>query len=147
MKRKLNSVLLIDDDEPTTFLSSLFIQEADCAEKIEIADSGQNALDYLKGVGNCSSNGKEFACPDLIFLDINMPAMDGWEFLEKYKELESSHKGKVIIIMLTTSLNPEDRIKASKIPEISGFENKPISPELIDRVMNKYFHDHLEPQS
>ena len=147
MKKKLNSILLIDDDEPTTFLSSLFIQEADCAEKVQIADSGQIALDYLKGNDNNSCGDGEFVCPDLIFLDINMPAMDGWEFLDKYKELESSRKGKIIIIMLTTSLNPDDRIKASKIPEISGFENKPISPELIERVMNKYFSDYPEATS
>ena len=61
--------------------------------------------------------------------------------LDKYKELENSRKSKVVIIMLTTSLNPDDRMKASQIPEISGFENKPLTPELIDRVLNKYFYN------
>jgi len=141
MKQKLNCVLLIDDDEPTTFLSSLFIEEADCAEKIQIADSGEKALNYLKSIEENSSANGELITPDLIFLDINMPAMDGWEFLEKYRQLGNKCKGNVIIIMLTTSLNPDDRMKASQIPEISGFENKPLTPELIDKVLNKYFYN------
>lgn len=130
MKQKLNTILLIDDDEPTNFLSRMLIEEAHCAEHIQIADSGKVALDYL-------SNGNN--SPDLIFLDINMPAMNGWEFLEKYRELEKVKQGKIIIIMLTTSLNPDDKIKAGQIPEIAGFEIKPLSSELIDRIIEKYF--------
>lgn len=127
--KKLNTIMLIDDDEPTNFLSKMLIEEAGCAEHIQVAESGKMALDYL-------SNDKN--SPDLIFLDINMPAMNGWEFLEKYRKLKKEKKG-VIIIMLTTSLNPDDKIKAGKTPEISGFENKPLNPELIDRVLKKYF--------
>lgn len=131
MKKKLKSILLIDDDEPTNFFSSLLLEDADCAENIQIAESGQRALKLLNSDVNPS--------PDLIFLDINMPAMDGWEFLERYKQLPIEHQGKIVIIMLTTSLNPDDREKASKIKEISGFETKPLTPELIDKVLSKYF--------
>ena len=122
--------MLIDDDEPTNFLSRLLIEEARCAEHIQVADSGRMALDFLSSGHNS---------PDLIFLDINMPAMNGWEFLEKYRQLDKGKQGKIVIIMLTTSLNPDDKVKAAKIPEISGFENKPLSSELIDRVIKKYF--------
>src|SRR5436190_19995991 len=114
MKQKLNTIMLIDDDEPTNFLSKMLIEEAHCAEHIQVADSGKMALEYLS---------KSSDCPDLIFLDINMPAMNGWEFLDKYRELEKHKKGKIIIIMLTNSLNPDDKVKASQMPEIAGFEN------------------------
>ena len=130
MTQKLNTIMLIDDDEPTNFLSKMLIEEAHCAEHIQVADSGRMALELLS---NCSNS------PDLIFLDINMPAMNGWEFLEKYRQLDKGKQGKIVIIMLTTSLNPDDKVKAGKIPEISGFENKPLSSELIDRVIKKYF--------
>jgi CheY-like chemotaxis protein len=130
MTQKLNTIMLIDDDEPTNFLSKMLIEEAHCAEHIQVAESGKMALDYLS---------KSNVSPDLIFLDINMPAMNGWEFLDKYKELEKGKQGKIVIIMLTTSLNPDDKVKAGQMPEISGFENKPLSPELIDRVLKKYF--------
>lgn len=131
MEKKLKSVLLIDDDEPTSFFSSLLIEDANCAEHIEIADSGQRALNLLSS--------HAIPSPDLIFLDINMPAMDGWEFLENYKKLPKEQQGKIVIIMLTTSLNPDDKEKASKIKEISGFETKPLTPELIDKILVKYF--------
>ncbi|MEO5983989.1 MAG: response regulator [Ferruginibacter sp.] len=137
MTQKLNTVMLIDDDEPTNFLSKMLIEEAHCADHIQIAESGKLALDYL------SRSNKS---PDLIFLDINMPAMNGWEFLDKYRELEKAKQGKIVIIMLTTSLNPDDKVKAGQMPEIAGFENKPLSPELIDRVLKKYFaNDILNP--
>ena len=140
MKQKLNCILLIDDDEPTTFLSSVFIQEADCTENIQIADSAQKALNYLSGSEELTGGDSNYIEPELILLDINMPAMNGWEFLDKYKEIKKQ-QDKTVIIMLTTSLNPEDRIRASRIPQITAFENKPLTPELIDRILNKHFSD------
>jgi CheY-like chemotaxis protein len=133
MNQKLNCILLIDDDEPTNFLSSMIIEEADCAEHIQVEDSALRAIDYLAGNGTCHN-------PDLIFLDINMPAMNGWEFIEKYKKLGEEHKNKVIIIMLTTSLNPDDKIRADETPEISGFALKPLTTEMVNKVLEEHFN-------
>ena len=130
MKPKLNCVLLIDDDEPTNFLSRMHIEEAQFTEHVQVADSGSKALDFIQKGNNC---------PDLIFLDINMPAMNGWEFLERYKELEKAKQERVVIIMLTTSLNPDDKVRAGSIPQIAGFENKPLTSELINKVLSKHF--------
>ncbi|MBK5273213.1 MAG: response regulator [Bacteroidia bacterium] len=143
MKQKLNCILFIDDDEPTNFISKMLIEEANCAEHIEIAQSGQAALDFLVNNEHPAINGKGFPCPDLIFLDINMPAMNGWEFLEKYNELDQQHKGNVITVMLTTSLNPEDRMKANENPEISRFETKPLTSEKLNRILREYFPDYF----
>ena len=68
-----------------------------------------------------------------------MPAMNGWEFLEKYQKLDEEHKGRVMIIMLTTSLFPEDKTHAAEIPEISGFENKPLTQEKLDKIILHFF--------
>src|SRR5690349_14796448 len=122
MKQKLNCVLLIDDDEPTNFLTQMILEDAGCANYIKVAQSGPEALKYL------SSNAEESnPTPDLVFLDINMPAMDGWEFIDEFRNI--GRKLKPIIIMLTTSLFPEDRQRAKEIPEISGFENKPLTED------------------
>ena len=141
MKNKINCILLIDDDEPTNFLSQMIIEEADCAADIQIAYSGDQAIDYLTSQRISTSGQNTYPRPDLIFLDINMPAMNGWEFLQKYNSLEKEHKGNIVIIMLTTSINPDDKLRSKDFPDISGFENKPLTPELIERVMNTYFID------
>jgi len=141
MERKLNCVLLIDDDEPTNFLNQIIIESTGCTEQIKTVQSGEEALEYL--THTCSSD-KTLPCPDLIFLDINMPAMNGWEFLEKYRKLEKKYKGKVMIVMLTTSLFPEDRLYAREIPEISAFENKPLTEEKLDNILKKFFENDEE---
>ncbi|HKB44406.1 MAG TPA: hypothetical protein VKC90_08445, partial [Chitinophagaceae bacterium] len=79
----------------------------------------------------------------LIFLDINMPAMNGWEFLDKYNELDQQHKGKVITVMLTTSLNPDDKLKANDNPIISRFETKPLTSEKLHAILRKYFPEYF----
>lgn len=136
MKTKLNCILLVDDDEPTNFLNKMVLEDVDCAETIKVADSGQNALEYLEKAEGPNGNPSS---PDLIFLDINMPAMNGWEFLERYSSLDKRHKANVVIVMLTTSLNPDDRTKASGIPDVSGFETKPLTPEKLQAILEKYF--------
>jgi len=130
MSIQLNCILLIDDDEPTNFLNKLTLEQAGCTRQIRVAQSGQEALDYLLAA---------IPRPDLIFLDINMPAMDGWEFLERYRGLPPARKADIVLIMLTTSLNPDDELKTRAIPEVAGFENKPLSQEQLDNVLKKYF--------
>jgi CheY-like chemotaxis protein len=133
--KKLNCILLVDDDEPTNFLNKMILEDVNCAETVEVAESGQSALRYLE---NASENGSP-SSPDLIFLDINMPAMNGWEFLEQYSNLDQQRKANVVIVMLTTSLNPDDRAKANKMPDVSGFETKPLTPEKLQTILKKYF--------
>lgn len=136
MERKLNCVLLIDDDEPTNFLNRLIIENSGYVKQIQSVQSGEDGLAYLT---NMFGKDGTACCPDLIFLDINMPAMNGWEFLEKYKALNNELKGKVMIVMLTTSLFPEDVALANEIPEISAFEHKPLTEEKLDAILKKIF--------
>ena len=132
MSIQLNCILLIDDDEPTNFLNKLTLEQAGCARQIHIAQSGQEALDYLQVTA---------LRPDLIFLDINMPAMDGWEFLERYRSLPPARKADIVLIMLTTSLNPDDEQRTREYPEIAGFENKPLSEQRLKELLEKYFRN------
>jgi CheY-like chemotaxis protein len=132
--KQLNCILLIDDDEPTNFLNQLTLEQAGCARHIRVAPGGQAALDYLRnGAEDCPR-------PDLIFLDINMPAMDGWEFLVQYRSLSPEKKAHTVLIMLTTSLNPDDEQRTLAIPEVSGFEHKPLNQVRLELLLNKYFN-------
>lgn len=130
MIKQLDCILLIDDDEPTNYLNKLTLEQMGCTRHIRVAQSGQAALDYLRN---------SFPRPDLIFLDINMPAMDGWEFMEEYKKLPEEQKADIVLIMLTTSLNPDDELRTLETPEIAGFENKPLKQDRLEKILNKYF--------
>jgi CheY-like chemotaxis protein len=68
-----------------------------------------------------------------------MPAMDGWEFLERYDQLSPEQKASIIVVMLTTSFNPEDELKASKIGYISSYQNKPLTHEVIMGILDEHF--------
>ena len=137
MKKKLSTVLLIDDDEPTNFINSYIIDEVNCANSIKTVQSAEEALQYLS---KCSTGDIPDAtpAPELIFLDINMPGLDGWDFLEEYRKLTHLHK-KSIIVMLTTSLNPDDRLRAQFIKEVAGFRSKNLTPEMLIELLKEYF--------
>lgn len=132
--------MVIDDDEPTNFISTMLIEEAECTRHLEIADSGIKALNYLKKATDAQAVKDDLVLPELIFLDINMPRMNGWEFLTEFRKIKNGYVLQPVIVMLTTSLNPDDKQRAKDIAEITDFENKPLTKELIDRVMNKYFN-------
>ena len=134
MKLKLKSILLVDDDEAANFLHTMIIKQLDCTENIITKENGVEALEYLT-----STIDGIYPQPDLILLDINMPIMDGWEFLEEYEKLKDDQLAKSVIVMLTTSLNPDDRKKAEVIPDISGFISKPLSRIKLEDTLEKHF--------
>src|SRR5215213_8569402 len=110
---KLNCILIIDDDEPTNYLTTMLIEEEACTQHLEIADSGSTALKYLQRTTQPGEELQSDCRPDLIFLDINMPCMNGWEFLEHYREIKQPSFRTPVIIMLTTSFSVDDKIKAA----------------------------------
>lgn len=132
MKNLLKTIMLIDDDVPTNYLNKMVIDQSECAEKVITVNSAVEALKFLK------DQPKE-EMPDLIFLDINMPAMNGWEFLEAYKEFPDNKKEDTVVMMLSTSENPDDKMRANCIKDISGFMVKPLSEDVVADVMGEFF--------
>jgi len=130
--RKLDLIMLVDDDLITNFLNELIIKEMDITEKLVIASDGQQALDEI---ASFYKNGKS---PDLILLDVNMPGLSGFDFLKKFYELDYKFARIPKIIMLTTSLNPVDKEKAEKF-KIDGYLSKPLTKEELNKIMTKFF--------
>ncbi|MEM8907704.1 MAG: response regulator [Bacteroidota bacterium] len=123
------SILLIDDDDATNYLHKLYINEWGLTEKIYVANNGQEAIDFLQTHPNFHQEQ-----PSLILLDINMPVMNGFEFLEAYSHLEKTKKASTVVVMLTTSLHPKDLQKANLFPDLKAYINKPLTKAEIVKI-------------
>ncbi|MDB5272229.1 MAG: Two-component response regulator [Chitinophagaceae bacterium] len=136
--KKINCILLIDDNPADNEFHAIKIKKADVCQRVESATSGLKALEYIKKSGEPGQS-ETYPKPDLIFLDINMPGMNGFEFLEEYNKLDEKLKSKVVIIMLTTSLNPDDEKRALNNKDVTEFQHKPLSVEILKETIEKFF--------
>jgi CheY-like chemotaxis protein len=137
--RKLKNILLIDDDEVTNFINSEIITSLDIAEEVSICMNGKEGLRYFD---DAVASKKGFIVPELVFLDINMPVMDGFEFLKEFQLRNYTNLNSVIITMLTTSLRSEDMERAQVFDSIvNGYIEKPLTKTVVRNVFNQYFHD------
>lgn len=139
--KKLNCILLIDDNHHTNYFNKRLINKMDLAYEVFDVENGKQGLDFLTNQGKYANNGTTYPQPALILLDINMPVMDGWEFLEAYHGLPVAQKGEILIVMLTTSPNPDDFQKAAAIPEVNEFRQKPLSADMLVDIFQRYFPD------
>ena len=130
----LREILLIDDSESDNFIHSRVIKKAKVTAKVTIKYSGEEGLDYLRTLIN-----EDYPRPDLIFLDINMPGIDGFEFLKNYEQLEDTQKADVVIAMLTTSTSPVDREKAGHFELLHHFDNKPLTHDNLMKILQEQF--------
>ncbi len=139
MKRKLRCILLIEDNHLTNIFNEKLISKLDMAECVQVAENGQEGLDYILQRGKFAGNGSSFPRPELIFLDINTPVMNGWEFLQEFSRLPEAQREKIVIVMLTTSPNPDDERKAKHSGIVSGYKLKPLSKEVLSEIMERHF--------
>ncbi|MFK8008378.1 MAG: response regulator [Saprospiraceae bacterium] len=136
---KINCILLIDDDEAINFLHNDIIEEMDMAEHVYTALNGQEGLDFLTGKGKFSPiNGKKYPRPNIIFLDINMPLVNGYEFLEKYKLLPDELTADIVVMFVTTSNNESDKDVVSREKVVQQFISKPLSIDILENIHLEY---------
>ena len=126
-KSKYSKVLLIDDNSIDNFVNKKLIEMTGFASDVEVYESGEEALKALK-------ERKKDQLPDVIFLDIMMPVMDGFAFLEEFNKLGQDHREKCKIIMLSTSESFQDLNKANKNPLVQKFLNKPLTEAVLEAI-------------
>lgn len=123
-KPPIPCVLLIDDNEMDNEFHTIMIEETNLVSHVLSALDGEEGLKVIKETAGTEKE------PTLIFLDINMPGMDGFEFLEIYKNLSSEFQlDSTILLMLTTSLMDQKRFEETCIPQLKGYLHKPLTSD------------------
>ncbi|GHC58530.1 response regulator [Ulvibacter litoralis] len=139
MKQSVNCVLLVDDDKATNFFNKMVVNRHGGFSHVVSTQSGLEALEYLKEVNNAKK-----VKPDLIFLDINMPAMNGWEFLIEFEKFDNAFTDTIKVILLSTSSDPADVKKSIDKHPVDDYINKPLSFPLLNEVLANHFANKVE---
>lgn len=135
----LNIVLLVDDDPAVNFYHNHILQEANIAEQVAQAYNGKDALSYLCCIEKFKRREAECQLPSLIFLDLNMPVMNGFDFLDVFEKWSCPRKNDIKVCILTTSDHELDHQKAATYSCIAEYLSKPLSSEVLQQVVQKYF--------
>lgn len=129
--KKYKSILLIDDDATSNFISELIIHKLSITDSITSVRNGREALEYVSS--KCMIH-YENDCPDIVFLDLHMPVMDGFDFLKHLTIQVPNYVDLFKIFILTSSNNPADLDKAKEY-HIEGYINKPLNAEKIQMLV------------
>lgn len=122
--------MLVDDDEITNHINKLLIEDLDLAHHIAVAYNGQEALEIIQGQMIKDQQ------PLLILLDINMPVMDGFEFLAELENMKNLDRENIYVVILTSSNNQKD-LDRTKRHKIHGYLDKPLTEEKVIQVLDK----------
>ncbi|MEQ8926742.1 MAG: response regulator [Fulvivirga sp.] len=133
MSKKFHSVMLIDDNEIDNLINQKMIEASNIAEHIYTHTGAKSAIEFLKNISKLPDVSMS-VLPEVIFLDIDMPLMDGFQFLDEFEKLSDQTRSKCKIVMLTSSINPQDVNKSKKYSYVKKYINKPLSQENLEKL-------------
>ncbi|MFT5619623.1 MAG: CheY-like chemotaxis protein [Arenicella sp.] len=126
--KKYFSVMLIDDNEIDNLINQKMIEATNLSERIYVHSGAKSAIEFLKNIEKLTEYSEKIL-PDVIFLDIDMPLMDGFQFLDLFNKLHESTKKQCKIVMLTSSINPQDIDKSKTYSFVKKYINKPLTQQ------------------
>ncbi len=132
--KKYHNVMLIDDNEIDNLINQKMIEASDICENIFVHSGAKGAIEFLKNIEKLAKGPLDLYLPEVIFLDIDMPLMDGFQFLDEFEKLSDVIKNNCKVVMLTSSLNPQDMNKAKKNKFVLKYLNKPLTQENLKKI-------------
>jgi len=133
---RIHKVYLIDDDEINNFICTNILKKIDFSDEVVAFESGSEALEALN---RAVESGEDSEIPDVIFLDINMPIMNGWDFLEEYKPLKQRINKGIALFMLSSSIYQADVEKSKQYDEVVDFVTKPLNADILNEIKEQHF--------
>jgi CheY-like chemotaxis protein len=138
MLAECNSILVVDDNESDRLLAKFAIEDSGLTEHVYFSCDGKEALDFIENYEKNKALHDKGYPPTLILLDINMPAMNGFEFLESYDKFNNDERyNSVVILMLTSSHSEDDMQKAGQFKSVKGFLTKPVDEDNLLKAFNE----------
>ena len=131
----LDTILCIDDDAITLMLCKKVIIKSSFSHEIITAQNGEEALQYFKTLKEVQNQSK--GLPKLIFLDLKMTVMGGWEFLDYFNAPEFAEFKNIKVVVLSSTIDPEDLEKSKQYPMVIDFLSKPITQAVLDYLKDK----------
>lgn len=122
---KSKCILLVDDDQTTILLTQLFLESMSLTD-VHASSNGQEAIDFI--LDHCDEPTPQ--CPHLVLLDLNMPVMDGFEFLDEFGQLDCNNKESIKIVVVSSSDSKRDRERIQQY-KVDGYIVKPLTEEKI----------------
>lgn len=127
----LDQILCVDDDPITLMLCKKVISRALFSKEIITLQNGEEAINYFNNLKQISNQESAIVLPQLIFLDLNMPVMGGWEFLDYFNDEKFSEFNSIKVVILSSTIDPEDLEKSKQYPMVFDFLSKPISQSML----------------
>lgn len=125
------TILCVDDDPITLMLYKKVIIKAEFGTTILFAQNGEEALDLLKAASSSENLSGTKQIPDIIFLDLNMPVMNGWDFLEHFSNEFYPKFSGIKVVILSSTIDPSDYLKAKQYEAVTHFLSKPLTVEML----------------
>ncbi|MCW3109513.1 MAG: response regulator [Segetibacter sp.] len=138
----INKVLCIDDDQITLVLCDMVIKKAGFAEEVITAKNGREGLAWFSAYFSKNNKEPKQDPPQLIFLDLNMPVMNGWDFLEDYLMKYADRLPQTKVVIVSSTVNPEDFSRSNRYEIVIDFINKPLTTEGLEDLMQ---HEEVKP--
>ena len=132
--KKFQKILLVDDDEIANFYNQMIIEDMQIAHVIVVKTNGAEAMKFLEDQCWMGNGISSEACPEIIFLDVNMPVMNGLEFLAELNKKDPVNLSRTRVVMLTSSSNSRD-LETAQMLGIKAYLNKPLTEEKINELL------------